>query len=213
MSFGIVGALRAMFSSAPSSMRRASSTSPGLLGRRAARGVAGTNRTILGASRIVDDPAERARLHAHTGADAVDMESGALAAAGAWSAAWRAISDTPTHRSVAAEGATADGEVDYLGFLRGFARQPLVTARAAAGARRALKGPGGDRMSKRVLLAAPRSFCAGVDRAIEIVERLLAGTGLPFYVRYEIVHNDHVVRRPRAARRSVRRRRGRDSGG
>ena len=38
--------------------------------------------TILGASRIVDDPAERARLHAHTGADAVDMESGALARSG-----------------------------------------------------------------------------------------------------------------------------------
>ena len=50
-------------------------------------------------------------------------------------------------------------------------------------------------MSKRVLLAAPRSFCAGVDRAIEIVERLLAEHGPPIYVRHHIVHNDHVVRR------------------
>ena len=50
-------------------------------------------------------------------------------------------------------------------------------------------------MSKRVLLAAPRSFCAGVDRAIEIVERLLAEHGRPIYVRHQIVHNDHVVRR------------------
>jgi len=50
-------------------------------------------------------------------------------------------------------------------------------------------------MSKRVLLAAPRSFCAGVDRAIEIVERLLAEHGPPIYVRHEIVHNEHVVRR------------------
>ena len=50
-------------------------------------------------------------------------------------------------------------------------------------------------MSGRVLLAAPRSFCAGVDRAIEIVERLLAEHGPPIYVRHEIVHNDHVVRR------------------
>ena len=50
-------------------------------------------------------------------------------------------------------------------------------------------------MSKRVLLAAPRSFCAGVDRAIEIVERLLAEHGPPIYVRHQIVHNDHVVRR------------------
>ena len=50
-------------------------------------------------------------------------------------------------------------------------------------------------MSKRVLLAAPRSFCAGVDRAIEIVERLLAQHGPPVYVRHQIVHNEHVVRR------------------
>jgi 4-hydroxy-3-methylbut-2-enyl diphosphate reductase len=50
-------------------------------------------------------------------------------------------------------------------------------------------------MTKRVLLAAPRSFCAGVDRAIEIVERLLAEHGPPIYVRHQIVHNDHVVRR------------------
>ena len=50
-------------------------------------------------------------------------------------------------------------------------------------------------MSKRVLLAAPRSFCAGVDRAIEIVERLLEQCGPPVYVRHQIVHNEHVVRR------------------
>jgi 4-hydroxy-3-methylbut-2-en-1-yl diphosphate reductase len=47
----------------------------------------------------------------------------------------------------------------------------------------------------RVLLAAPRSFCAGVDRAIEIVEILLAQHGPPVYVRHQIVHNDHVVKR------------------
>ena len=50
-------------------------------------------------------------------------------------------------------------------------------------------------MSRRVLLAAPRSFCAGVDRAIEIVERLLDQHGPPIYVRHQIVHNEHVVRR------------------
>src|ERR1041385_6768922 len=47
----------------------------------------------------------------------------------------------------------------------------------------------------RVLLAAPRSFCAGVARAIEIVERLLEQHGPPVYVRHQIVHNEHVVRR------------------
>jgi 4-hydroxy-3-methylbut-2-enyl diphosphate reductase len=50
-------------------------------------------------------------------------------------------------------------------------------------------------VSGRVLLAAPRSFCAGVDRAIEIVEKLLEQHGPPIYVRHHIVHNDHVVRR------------------
>ncbi len=50
-------------------------------------------------------------------------------------------------------------------------------------------------MTRRLLLAAPRSFCAGVDRAIEIVERLLEQHGPPIYVRHQIVHNEHVVRR------------------
>jgi len=50
-------------------------------------------------------------------------------------------------------------------------------------------------VSRRVLLAAPRSFCAGVDRAIEIVEKLLEQHGSPVFVRHEIVHNDHVVKR------------------
>ena len=44
-----------------------------------------------------------------------------------------------------------------------------------------------------VLLAEPRGFCAGVDRAIEIVERALAKFGAPIYVRHEIVHNTYVV--------------------
>ncbi|MCC7081128.1 MAG: 4-hydroxy-3-methylbut-2-enyl diphosphate reductase [Burkholderiales bacterium] len=44
-----------------------------------------------------------------------------------------------------------------------------------------------------VLLAKPRGFCAGVDRAIEIVERALALNGAPIYVRHEVVHNKYVV--------------------
>jgi 4-hydroxy-3-methylbut-2-enyl diphosphate reductase len=44
-----------------------------------------------------------------------------------------------------------------------------------------------------VLLANPRGFCAGVERAIEIVERALSQFGAPIYVRHEIVHNEHVV--------------------
>jgi len=45
----------------------------------------------------------------------------------------------------------------------------------------------------RILMASPRGFCAGVDRAIEIVESALARFGKPVYVRHEIVHNRHVV--------------------
>jgi len=45
----------------------------------------------------------------------------------------------------------------------------------------------------QILLARPRGFCAGVDRAIEIVERALQSTGAPVYVRHEVVHNKYVV--------------------
>jgi 4-hydroxy-3-methylbut-2-enyl diphosphate reductase len=48
-------------------------------------------------------------------------------------------------------------------------------------------------MEQEILLAQPRGFCAGVDRAIEIVERALAQFGAPIYVRHEIVHNAYVV--------------------
>ncbi|MBB3117842.1 4-hydroxy-3-methylbut-2-enyl diphosphate reductase [Pseudoduganella violacea] len=48
-------------------------------------------------------------------------------------------------------------------------------------------------MEKEILLAQPRGFCAGVDRAIEIVERALQQFGAPIYVRHEIVHNAYVV--------------------
>ncbi|MCC2957128.1 4-hydroxy-3-methylbut-2-enyl diphosphate reductase [Massilia sp. IC2-477] len=48
-------------------------------------------------------------------------------------------------------------------------------------------------MENEILLAQPRGFCAGVDRAIEIVERALRQFGAPIYVRHEIVHNAYVV--------------------
>jgi len=50
----------------------------------------------------------------------------------------------------------------------------------------------------KVFLAEPRGFCAGVDRAIEIVEKALEKYGAPIYVRHEIVHNRHVVQELRA---------------
>src|SRR5436853_4093327 len=55
-------------------------------------------------------------------------------------------------------------------------------------------GYGGRAVVKRVLLASPRGYCAGVERAVETVERALALYGRPVYVRKQIVHNSHVVR-------------------
>src|SRR6266516_5511489 len=46
---------------------------------------------------------------------------------------------------------------------------------------------------EKLLLAAPRGYCAGVDRAVQTVERALDLYGAPVYVRKEIVHNKHVV--------------------
>ena len=45
-----------------------------------------------------------------------------------------------------------------------------------------------------ILLASPRGFCAGVDRAVEIVKETIKKFGTPVYVRHEIVHNKHVVK-------------------
>jgi nucleoside phosphorylase len=107
----------------------------GPLGARPAR-----TGTILGADRIVDDPSERARLHEQTGADAVDMESATLARSGRLAGCVRAISDTPTSKLAGlAEAVKPSGDPDVLGFVRGFVRAPLDTARALANARRALK--------------------------------------------------------------------------
>ena len=55
-----------------------------------------------------------------------------------------------------------------------------------------VRADSGSRLQE-VVLAEPRGFCAGVERAIDIVERALERFGAPIYVRHEIVHNDHVV--------------------
>jgi 4-hydroxy-3-methylbut-2-enyl diphosphate reductase len=117
---------------------------------------------------------ERAALAA-SGAVAVDMES-------AWVmgclphnplAVIRSISDT-TERGPVLGGARALGSLLAV-------RRPIERWARACG-------------EHEVVLASPRSFCAGVDRAIAIVERALALHGAPVYVRRQIVHNLHVVR-------------------
>jgi 4-hydroxy-3-methylbut-2-en-1-yl diphosphate reductase len=122
--------------------------------------------------------AERDRL-ASGGALVADLESAPLAAAagGRPVAVLRAVSDTP-QRPLLRPGGLAGG----LAALRSLRAAAPVLARWAAAV-----GP------RQVLLAGPRSFCAGVERAIEIVERVLDADGPPVYVRKQIVHNTHVV--------------------
>jgi len=123
-------------------------------------------------------PGQRDRLAAD-GAIAVDMESAELikAARGRPVAVVRAISDTPG-RPLLRPAALGGG----LAALR--------SLRAAGPALRRWAAAAGER---QVLLAGPRSFCAGVERAIEIVERALEIGGKPVYVRKQIVHNTRVV--------------------
>jgi 4-hydroxy-3-methylbut-2-enyl diphosphate reductase len=122
--------------------------------------------------------AERARLAAE-GACAVDMESAVLALglSGRPLAVVRAVSDTPGRPLL--RPSTVTGGIAALAALRRVG--PALGAWAASAG------------SRRVLLASPRSFCAGVERAIEIVERTLEMHGPPVYVRKQIVHNLHVV--------------------
>ena len=117
---------------------------------------------------------ERARL-ADDGYLAADMESATLLgeANGRPAAVIRAVSDTGFGPGMVRGGLAA------LRSLRRVA--PLAERWAAACAERT------------VLLAGPRSFCAGVERAIEIVERALELRGAPVYVRKQIVHNTRVV--------------------
>jgi 4-hydroxy-3-methylbut-2-enyl diphosphate reductase len=134
---------------------------------------------IVSSDHIVSG-AEREKLAA-TGALAVDMESAALVRAVAKRdvrvAVVRVIVDT-AHMPLA-RLATLNAGVRALKILR-----------KTAGAYQPWADLAGPRM---VLLAGPRSFCAGVDRAIDIVEHALRRYSRPVYVRRQIVHNAHVV--------------------
>jgi 4-hydroxy-3-methylbut-2-en-1-yl diphosphate reductase len=125
---------------------------------------------------------DRERLRAESQAIAVDMESAWLAASAGDRplAVLRVVVDTPGRDLKGNPLATARGGLRAYRVLAKASRALADWARAA--------GP------RTVLLAGPRSFCAGVERAIEIVERALDQYGPPVYVRKQIVHNVHVVR-------------------
>jgi 4-hydroxy-3-methylbut-2-enyl diphosphate reductase len=123
---------------------------------------------------------ERRRVLQRTGALAVDMES-------AWLAPEARAQPLVTLRVV-------------LDTHRHELHRPLRTAAGAARAYRALRGAcalveewARALGAREVVLASPRASCAGVVRAVEIVERVLAERGAPVYVRKQIVHNAHVV--------------------
>jgi 4-hydroxy-3-methylbut-2-enyl diphosphate reductase len=127
------------------------------------------------ADRVVG-PAEREALRS-TGVLAVDMESSRLVATDRPFAVVRVVVDPADRRLL--HPRTVVAGVRALDSLRRVAPALEEWARAAG--------------TRRILLASPRSFCAGVDRAIEIVERAIEQRGAPIFVRKQIVHNVHVV--------------------
>ncbi len=152
-------------------------SAPLLAGELRRAGLAARLGPVVTTARLARGPGRA--LLAADGAVLVDMESAPLAAAAAGRpvVVLRAVSDTA--RRPLLHPATVSGGVAALRALR---RAGPVLGHWAAAA--------GDR---KVLLAGPRSFCAGVERAIEIVERVLERHGPPVYVRRQIVHNAHVV--------------------
>ena len=96
--------------------------------------------TVLAVDAVVDSPAERRRLHAATGALAVDMESGPIARAGRLAGCVRVVSDTPERPLDGLEGAVRpSGALDPVGLARAFLRSPAGFVRAAGDGRRALR--------------------------------------------------------------------------
>nr|WP_299033241.1 4-hydroxy-3-methylbut-2-enyl diphosphate reductase [uncultured Pseudokineococcus sp.] len=97
--------------------------------------------------------------------------------------------DSPTGDEADGPTAPGDARAEEQIAEHGASSSPDVAGVADAAAGGARSGGSG----KRVLLAAPRGYCAGVDRAVIAVEKALEHYGAPVYVRKEIVHNKHVV--------------------
>lgn len=112
-----------------------------------------------------------------TGALAVDMESAWLVDGGSTHAVVRVIVDTPDHELWRP---SLPGRLLRARRTIGATVAPLEQWAAALG-------------DREVILPSPRSFCAGVDRAIDVVHRALADRGAPVYVRRQVVHNTRVV--------------------
>jgi 4-hydroxy-3-methylbut-2-enyl diphosphate reductase len=161
----------------PESQRVVCPSAPLLAGELRRLGLTVHMGPIRSTRRVLAGTAEREALAA-SGALAVDTESAWLAPAGGEPfAVVRSISDT-VHEPLWRPGIVPRG-ARALGVLR--KAVPALDAWVAA------LGP------HEITLANPRSFCAGVQRAIDIVERAIERFGRPVYVRRQIVHNAHVV--------------------
>jgi hypothetical protein len=141
VSFGLAGALDSLPVGTVIDATRVVAEDGGLLWEGGPLGIAGAQRgTILAAARLIDDAAERGRLHAATGAVAADLESGPLAGSGRLGGVLRVVSDTPERPlGGLAGGVTAAGRYDWPGLAKAFVRSPRACVRAAAAAGRALR--------------------------------------------------------------------------
>jgi nucleoside phosphorylase len=140
VSFGVAGGLDGVAVGEVIDATRIVDEQGGVLWEGEPLGVAGARRgTILASDRVIDDAAERRRLRDATGADAVDMESGILAATGRLQGCVRAVSDTPARPlGLLAEAVTPGGRPRPLGFAKAVTREPRTTLRALADIRTAL---------------------------------------------------------------------------
>ena len=140
LSFGLAGALNGLDTGTVVDAVRVVDEEGRTLWEGEPLGVPGARQgTILAAGRVIDDPAERRRLHESTGADIVDLESGALAASGRLRGCLRAVSDTPerTLHGIC-NAVTLRGTYNWPGLLGAFGRSPRGFAQAAGDARVAL---------------------------------------------------------------------------
>jgi adenosylhomocysteine nucleosidase len=141
ISFGVAGSLDGLSVGTVVDATRIVDEQGEVLWEGAGLGVAGAvPGTILASRRIVDDPGERRELHERTGADAVDLESGLLAATGRLDGCVRAIGDTPARTlGLLADAVTPAGRPRPTKLAAALARRPAATARALGDIRRALR--------------------------------------------------------------------------
>ena len=141
VSFGLAGGLDGLESGTVLDVRRVVGEDGTVLWEGPGLGVPGARpATVVAAGGVVDAPADRRRLFERTGAEAVDLESGALARTGRLRGGLRVISDTPERTLQGLwKGVTPQGRYDWVALAAAFSRSPLGCGRAALDGIRALR--------------------------------------------------------------------------